>query len=305
MALDVFFVLPPNLLLVDLAGPADAFRIASQLGASFRSHFIAPVSGVPTSLGLSLEGASPLPEVLPDEALVVISGAAHSIEAYARPEAREIVRWLRRKVDPSRQRVASICSGSLLTAEAGLLDGRQCTTHHTLLERLQQLAPQARVQQNRVFVQDGPISSSAGITAGVDLALQLIAELAGPGLARDVARHMVVYFRRSAGDPELSPWLTHRNHLHPAVHKAQDLIAADPARAWRVEDLAGQVHVSARHLSRLFREHAGVSVHDYHTGLRLALASQWRGAGLSKEKAALAAGFSSARQLNRAGVGAC
>ncbi|WP_374422280.1 GlxA family transcriptional regulator [Chromobacterium sp.] len=300
MALDVYFVLPPNLLLVDLAGPADAFRIAAQFGLPLRPHYVAPTPEVATSLGLGLLGAAPLPRALPEGALVVISGASHSIEAYARPEAREIVRWLRRELDPGRHRVACICSGSLLAAEAGVLDGRHCTTHHTLLQRLQQLAPRAKVQQNRVFVQDGPICSSAGITAGVDLALHLIAELAGPGPAREVARHMVVYFRRSAGDPELSPWLTHRNHLHPAVHKAQDLIAADPARGWRVEDLAGQVHVSSRHLSRLFREHAGVSVHGYHAALRLALAGQWRDAGLSKEKAALAAGFSSARQLNRA-----
>lgn len=201
MALDVYFVLPPNLLLVDLAGPADAFRIAAQFGLPLRSHYVAPTPEVSTSLGLGLLGAAPLPRALPDGALVVISGASHSIEAYARPEAREIVRWLRRELDPGRHRVACICSSDLLAAEARVLDGRHCTTHHTLLQRLQQLAPRAKVQQNRVFVQDGPICSSAGITAGVDLALHLIAELAGPGPARGGAPHGGVFppFRRRSG----------------------------------------------------------------------------------------------------------
>ncbi|WP_406850053.1 GlxA family transcriptional regulator, partial [Chromobacterium phragmitis] len=216
------------------------------------------------------------------------------------PEARRIVRWLAGQRGGAGLRWVGICSGSLLLAEAGLFDGRACTSHHTLLGRLRELAPAARVQENRVFVSDGPCHSSAGITAGIDLALHLIAELADPAVAREVARHMVVYFRRSPQDPELSPWLAWRNHLHPALHKAQDLICADPVRDWPLDELAGKVHVSARHLSRLFRDQAGISAHDYHRALRLALADQWRSAGLSKEKAALSAGFSSARQMSRA-----
>ena len=297
---EIYFVLPPSLLLLDLAGPADAFRVAAQLGADFRLNFVGAAADVGTSLGLPLGGLAPLPEALPDGALVLVPGSTPSAEAYALPAARRIVAWLAARRREAGVRWAGICSGSLLLAEAGLFDGRACTSHHTLLERLRGLAPAARVQENRVFVQDGPCYSSAGVTAGIDLALHLIGELAEPAVARAVAREMVVYFRRSPQDPELSPWLAWRSHLHPALHRAQDLICADPVRDWPLPELAGQVHVSARHLSRLFREHAGVTVHDYHRALRLALARQWREAGLGKEKAALSAGFSSARQMDRA-----
>ncbi|OHX14670.1 GlxA family transcriptional regulator [Chromobacterium sphagni] len=297
---DIYFVLSPSLLLLDLAGPADAFRLAGQLGADFRLHYLGATAEVGTSLGLPLGGLEPLPEILPDGAVVVATGAAHSAQAYATPEARRIVSWLAARRHLPGLRWVGICSGSLLLAEAGLFDGKSCTTHHTLLERLRDLAPAARVQENRVFVQDGACYSSAGITAGIDLALHLIGELAEPAIAREVARHMVVYFRRSPQDPELSPWLAWRNHLHPALHRAQDLICADPVRDWPLPALADLVHVSARHLSRLFREHAGITAHDYHRALRLALADQWRAAGLGKEKAALSAGFSSARQMSRA-----
>ncbi|WP_434628233.1 GlxA family transcriptional regulator [Chromobacterium sp. CV08] len=297
---DIYFVLPPGLLLLDLAGPADAFRLAGEQGAGFRLHYVGAAAEVDTSLGLPLGGVGPLPDALPDGALVVVPGSTPSAEAHARPEARRIVAWLAARRAQAGVRWAGICSGSLLLAEAGLFDGRSCTSHHSLLDRLRALAPAARVLENRVFVDDGPCSSSAGITAGVDLALHLIGVLADSAVAREVAREMVVYFRRSSQDPELSPWLAWRNHLHPALHRAQDLICADPVRDWPLEELAGKVHVSARHLSRLFRDHAGVSAHDYHRALRLALARQWRAGGLGKEKAALAAGFSSARQMDRA-----
>ncbi|WP_046167981.1 GlxA family transcriptional regulator [Chromobacterium vaccinii] len=297
---DVYFVLSPNVLLLDLAGPADALRLAGLQGADFRLHYVGASEAVDTSLGLLLGGLAPLPDALPEGAVVVAPGSTPSIEAYARPEARRIVAWLAERRCQPGIRWAGVCSGSLLLAEAGLFDGRACTSHHTLLERLRALAPAARVQENRVFVADGPCYSSAGITAGIDLALHLIADLADPAIARAVAREMVVYFRRSPQDPELSPWLAWRNHLHPALHRAQDLICADPVRDWPLDELAAKVHVSARHLSRLFRDQAGVSAHDYHRALRLALAQQWRSAGLGKEKAALSAGFSSARQMSRA-----
>jgi len=300
MARDIWFILPPRFMLLDFAGPAEAFRIATECGADFRLHYAACERQTVCSLGMPLGGLQPLPQQLPDGSLIIIPGADCSAEAYALPQARQVVRWLSSCFDPQRLLLATICSAALLAADAGLLGGRNCTSHHSLLARLQQLDCSARVQENRVFVQDGPVWTSAGITAGIDLALSLISQLATPSIAREVAREMVVYFRRSGQDAQLSPWLAHRNHLHPAVHKAQDLIATDPQLNWSLAGLADRVHVSPRHLSRLFREHAGVSVHDYHLGLRAALAQQWHANGLAREKAALAAGFSSARQWQRA-----
>ncbi|WP_062789889.1 GlxA family transcriptional regulator [Aquitalea pelogenes] len=299
MARDIWFVLPPRFMLLDFAGPAEAFRIATEFGAPFRLHYAACDTATHCSLGLPVGGLQPLPRHLPEGSLILIPGADCSAEAYAMTEAQQIVSWLSSSFQPQHHQLATICSAALLAGMAGLLAHRQCTTHHSLIERLRQTDNSSQVLENRVFVQDGSVWTSAGITAGIDLALQLISQLAGAATAREVAREMVVYFRRAGQDAQLSPWLAHRNHLHPAVHKVQDLIAASPQQDWSLATLADQVHVSVRHLSRLFREHAGVSVHDYHLGLRAALAGQWRASGLSKEKAALAAGFSSARQWQR------
>ena len=211
-----------------------------------------------------------------------------------------IVRWLRTVVRPD-HRLISICSGALLAGRAGLLDGCACTTHHECCAELAALAPLARVVENRLFVTDGERWTSAGITAGIDLALHLVAELAGPAVAVAVARFLVVYLRRAGSDPQLSPWLEGRNHLPPAVHRVQDAIVAEPGRRWALADLARIAHASPRHLSRIFNEHAGMSVTDYVNRLRVALAStlvsstRW-----DMERIADSAGFGSARQLRRA-----
>lgn len=197
-------------------------------------------------------------------------------------------------------RIASICSGALLLAAAGLLDGRHCTTHHSLIDSLRALAPTAKVEENRVFVEDGPLLSSAGVTIGIDLALYLIERYAGALLAACVARRQVVFQRRSGQDPQLSPWLMHRNHLHPAVHRVQDLIAADPTQAWTLAQLAAAVHVSDRHLSRLFARHAGIGIVAFQQRLRIARAQQLLAdPRLSVERIAELAGFASARDFRR------
>ncbi|VTR45591.1 transcriptional activator FtrA [Serratia fonticola] len=122
---------------------------------------------------------------------------------------------------------------ALLAAQAGLLDGYHCTTHHAVIDRLRQQAPAALVKENRIFVEDRGVFTSAGITAGIDLALHLVNQYCGADRALEVAREMVVYFRRSGDDPQLSPWLRYRNHLHPAVHRAQDVMAAEPEPSGR------------------------------------------------------------------------
>src|SRR5262249_3344747 len=156
----------------------------------------------------------------------------------------------------------------------GLLDGHACTTHYLSCDELAELAPRARVLDNRLYVDDGNRWSSAGVTAGVDLMLHLIAEYTDHATALSVARYLVVYLRRNGSDPQLSPWLDGRNHVHPAVHRVQDAIAGDPAGAWPAKRLAEIAGTSPRHLSRLFHEHVGMHLADYRNRLRAALARE-------------------------------
>ncbi|WP_291992168.1 helix-turn-helix domain-containing protein [Candidatus Accumulibacter sp. ACC003] len=303
MTLSVWFVLTPNVLLLDYAGPAEALRMAAETSSesphTIVLHSCSPVPRLRSSLGVEVGGLEALPERLPPHSLVIVAGNACEAEDYGRPEAHAVVAWLRR-ARLADCHVASICSGALLLAAAGLLDGRRCTTHHSLIESLQAAAPAARVEVNRVFVEDGPVLTSAGITTGIDLALYLIERHAGAELAARVARRLVVYQRRSGNDPQLSPWLAHRNHLHPALHRAQDAIAQDPVRSWSLAELAACAHVSERHLTRLFAEHAGIGVVAYQQRLRIARARELLAdRQLSVERVAELAGFSSARDFRR------
>ena len=211
------------------------------------------------------------------------------------------MRWLSKTVRPG-IKLVSICSGALISAQAGLLDGRGCTTHHDLIEDLRGAAPAARVLGDRLFVEDGDRLTSAGITAGVDLMLHLVARETSPQVALAVARYLVVYMRRAGGDPQLSPWLSGRNHLHPVVHRAEDAIAAAPAKRWSVAALAREARASPRNLSRLFNEHAGMSVTDFVNRMRLALAREMaQGSRLDMESIAERSGFGSARSCGAPG----
>jgi transcriptional regulator GlxA family with amidase domain len=320
VTIPVLFVLPQNALMLDLAGPAEVLRLASQLvdadaaaaafgqadAPRFELLYASPLQTVQTSIGLPLAGLSPLPEVLPPGAMVVLVGCGSTADPVLRAGIEQscaaIAAWLRRlRLDgDGGHRLLSVCSGALIAARAGLLDGRQCTTHHALCDELQALAPLAKVLANRLYVSDGHISTSAGITAGIDMMLQVLAELCGARAASAVARNMVVYMRRTGADPQLSAWLTGRNHLHPALHRVQDALAADPARDWSAADMARIACASTRHLGRLFLEHTGGSPLDHVHRLRVAMARDLlMQSALDMERVAQHAGFHSARHLRR------
>ncbi len=305
----VFVVVPPRALLLDIAGPIEALRKANleQSRVAFAVRHVGPEPAVTSSVGLRLAGIEPLPDALQEGAMVVLSGSAERVLGAADPPGADegaaeaaIVAWLRATVRPG-HRVVSICSGALLAARAGLLDGHVCTTHHACCDELAAIAPRARVLENRLYVEDGERYTSAGITAGIDLMLHIVAGLAGPACAAAVARYLVVYLRRDGADPQASPWLEGRNHLHPAVHRVQDAVAGDPARDWSLAALSGIAATSPRHLSRLFNEHAGMSLPDYVNSLRVALARELLAqTRLDMERVAERAGFASPRQLRRA-----
>jgi transcriptional regulator GlxA family with amidase domain len=296
----VYFVVLPGTMLLDFAGTAETLRVAADLGAPFRIHHVGPRDRTDTSIGLSLAGIEPLPASLPRGAIVVIPGVERSARDYLRPEAAEAARWLAAAFGPE-QLLCTVCSGAFLAAQSGVLADHACTTHHSLTRRLAAEYPRLRVVENRIFVRDRNVLTSAGVTAGVDLALHLVSEAAGPLTAVEVARLLVLYFRRAADDPQLSAWLLHRNHIDPRVHGAQDLVVRDPARPWTIPDLAREVHTSPRHLARLFQAYAGISPLSYVRKIRAATARELlRDPAASVERVAEQAGFPSADGLRRA-----
>jgi transcriptional regulator GlxA family with amidase domain len=311
--IEVYVVIPPRLLLLDVAGPLEVVRWANhvQTTVRFEVHYVGPSSSLQTSIGLTLTAVEPLPHRLPEGALVVLAGDVEQVMVsggQAMPggskadaaDERAIVEWLRTVIRPG-HKLISICSGALLAGRAGLLDGRACTTHYSCCTELALLAPKARVLENRLYVEDDECYSSAGITAGVDLMLYIVSQLTDQSCAVAIARYLVVYLRRSGADPQLSPWLEGRNHIHPAVHRVQDAIASDLTKSWTLSRLAKIAGAGNRHLSRLFNQNVGMSIKDYVNRLRVALAKELLGqTSLDMECVAERVGFSSSRQLRRA-----
>jgi transcriptional regulator GlxA family with amidase domain len=309
----VFVVVPPRLLLLDIAGPLEVLRQANRLQNSvrFEARYIGPASSMQTSIGITLAEIEPLPRELPphswivlagDVEYVMLSGGAHGPGKSAADKEAEkaIVTWLKTTVRPG-HKLISICTGALIAARAGLLDGHSCTTHYLSYDELRALAPRARILENRLYVEDGERYSSAGITAGIDLMLHLVHQSTNQSCAVAVAQYLVVYLRRSGSDPQLSPWLEGRNHIHPAVHRVQDAIAADLTKSWSLSALARLAGASDRHLSRLFHEHVGMSIPEYSNRLRVAYAQELlRETRFDMERVAEQSGFSSTRQLRRA-----
>ncbi len=303
----VLFALLPCSLVLDWAGPAEALRIANQalvargLPSQFDLHFAGPAPDAVTSVGVQLTGLSMLPDQLPTPAwLVLVGQPGNAIDISSEP-ARALLHWLRGlRLKAGQLELVTVCAGAILAAHAGLLKGRRVTTHHHHLDELQAVESACEVVSNRVFVEDGPVHSSAGVTTGIDLTLHLIARQCGPAIAAQVAQTMVMPLRRGPHDPELSLFLAFRDHLHPALHRVQDAVSQQPANSWSLPRMADIAHTSPRHLTRLFAEHAGVAPLHYLRGIRLATARAALKAGQSVTSAAQIAGFTSDTQLRRA-----
>jgi transcriptional regulator GlxA family with amidase domain len=297
----VYLLLRPGHLLLDLAAAVEPLRIASEQAgrALFSLRYLALQPQVPSSVGICTGPAEPLPRALPADAIVVLVGTRSATQHLHRHLDRQLARWLRGVLRPGHL-LLCICSGALLAGQAGLLDGRACTTHHDLCERLARQSPRARVLENRIFVRDGDVFTSAGVTAGIDLMLFVLGQLHGEALALQVARQLVVYLRRSGDDPQLSPLLAHRNHLHAQVHKVQDAVVLDCRRGWSLPQLARTAGLSPRQLTRRFHEAAGTTPLAYVQLVRAARARELlETSALPVERVAEEVGFGSARQFRR------
>ncbi|MFB6394706.1 GlxA family transcriptional regulator [Polymorphospora lycopeni] len=293
----VVFLLLPRLHLLDLAGPAQVFSTAAQLGYDYRLSYVAEQEDVPTAQGLPVRAGTVWPDLDPTDLVVVPGWRAPTLHRHGHVGPTTI----RRLTDhhAAGGTVASVCAGAALLGRAGLLDGRRCTTHHDLQDELARCHPRARVVRDVLYVVDDRVVTSAGIASGIDLALHLVAARHGPAAAARVARSMVVYARRNGDEQQASTMLRHRGHLSDVVHRAQDLIDARFTQRLPLAALAASCKVSERTLTRRFTAATGLTPLRYQHLLRLERAEHLIGHGATAEAAARAVGFEDARMLRR------
>jgi transcriptional regulator GlxA family with amidase domain len=294
----VVFLLVRGLHLLDLAGPAQAFGIAADLGCDYKLAYVGEQEDIPSAQGVIMKAATDWPALTRHDLVIVPGWRVAPVIAGTGPLTGQTLRRLRAH-HASGGTVVSVCAGADALGRAGLLNGRRCTTHHDIQDELARRYPKATVVRDVLYVIDGRIATSAGIASGIDLALHLIAVRDGPATSAKVAREMVVYARRNGDERQASAMLRHRSHLNDTAHRAQDHIEARFAGPLPLTDLATECGVSERTLTRRFAEATGITPLRYQQILRLERAEHLIGHGATVEAAARAVGFQDARMLRR------
>lgn len=293
MTFTVAVLVHPGFQLLDAAGPIAAFEIAERFRpGSYALSLVAPGGGlVESSAGQALP-TEPLGRRVFDT--VVVSGGEvdRSLEAL-----REIVGWLARA---RARRIASVCSGAYFLAEAGLLDGRSATTHWRSTEDFRRRYPRVRVDADRIFVRDGDVWTSAGISAGIDLAIALIEDDLGPEIARRTAQELVVHQRRPGGQSQFSA-LVELGGRTGRFLELVDWIRAHVAEPLTVERLAARAAMSPRHFARAFAAETGTTPAKAVERLRLDIArAAIENSAAPLERIARTAGFGDTGRMRRA-----
>lgn len=287
--------------LLDLAGPDQVFLEANGYGAGFEVKYCGFSGDSRTSSGLRLGRTDDFSKVVlrPGDHLLIPGAEVRYLMSDEMKRQTGLFDWVR---DAHRRGVmlGSICTGAFFLGRAGLLDGRKCTTHWKRTAELQQHFPAARVQENILYTDDGGIFTSAGVTAGIDLALHLLSRLCGEVMAHKVARELVVYARRAGNDAQQSVFLSYRNHIHAGIHRVQDWLLDHPGDKTSLDELAAVACMSTRSLTRIFKTETGVTVHEYRALLRRERLQEFlKNPDLSRPQLARLCGLSSERHLSR------
>jgi transcriptional regulator GlxA family with amidase domain len=281
--------------LLDVAGPAEVFAEANRFGADYRLT-IASVDGrdVTTSIGTDFAVTDRIASIDSADTVLVAGGDC----LVGRPIDPALVDALR-TVPARTRRLASICTGAFILAQAGLLNGRRATTHWRHARLLARAFPDVSVEPDAIFVRDGHVFTSAGVSAGIDLALALVEDDYGTELVRDVARSLVVYLKRAGGQSQFSVLVEADPPRQSALRAVTDAIAADPGTNHSVKILAAQASLSTRQLTRLFQSELGTTPARYVEMVRIDAARAALDAGRSVTDTARLAGFGSAETLRR------
>jgi len=281
--------------LLDVAETAEVFTEANRFGGDYHIK-IASVDGrdVTTSIGTRL-GVTDSISSIESADTVLVAGGDNLPSRAIDPTLVAAVK----SVAGRTRRLGSICTGSFVLAQAGLLSGRRATTHWHAARLFARAFPDITVEPDAIFVRDGDVFTSAGVSSGIDLALALVEMDHGTELVRAVARWLVVYLKRAGGQSQFSVLVETALPPESPLRKVTDAISADPAANHSVKSLAGRACLSTRQLTRLFRSELGMTPAAYVEMVRIDAARAALDAGRSVTDAAHLAGFGSTETLRR------
>lgn len=300
---NIVFLLFPKTHLLDLAGPAQVFYEANREGRTrFRLHFASMETDLTTEQGLLFSNLTAPGQLrLRKGDLICVPGI--DFNSFCRGEMDGAIKkaapWLHGKRAEG-VFVASICSGALVLAQMGILDNVQCTTHWKCMPYAKKHFPAARFMDHRLYVFDQGVFTSAGMTAGIDMALSLVEKWSNPLLAATIAQEMVINIRRADTKDQQNIFLDFKNHFNADVYRAQEILANRLDARFTIGDLARQLNMSGRQLARLFKSHTGQTIQVYRDQLRLEQGEKLlRHTEMSVKEIAGRCGFASARQFAR------
>ncbi|WP_255454099.1 MULTISPECIES: GlxA family transcriptional regulator [unclassified Cryobacterium] len=289
----------PSVQILDVTGPLEVFSTASRfLPIARYATELVSTDGGPVLSTSGLEFATgPIDAVAGNIDTLVVAGGRDMEEAAGDPR---LVDSIRRLALVSR-RVASVCSGAFLLGAAGLLDGRRATTHWAECEVLGRAYPEVTVDPDAIYVQDGNVWTSAGVTAGIDLALALVADDHGRKAAATVARRLVVYLRRSGGQAQFSALLAAQSANDEPIRDVLAWLPDNLTADLSISGMATRAHLSERQFSRVFKSEVGVTPAEHVEAVRMeAACSLLETTTLTVEEIARACGFGTPETMNRA-----
>lgn len=294
-SLTIGFVVFSGVTMLDVTGPAEVFRTAARAGLDIQMVLIAAEPGeIATTSGFALAGARPLDPATVFDAVIVAGGddLPTTFPAGLLDTARNAIGQIRR--------IASVCTGAFVLAELGLLDGRRATTHWRHASALARRYPRVDVTPDAIFVRDKNIITSAGVSAGIDLALALVEDEFGMEPTREIARELVLFLQRPGGQSQFSSGVESFVPRDSVLRKVTDTVLADPAGPHTVGSMAETASLSSRHLTRLFRAEFDTTPHAWLQLSRLQRAQQLLLQNLSVTEAARISGLGSDETLRRA-----
>ncbi|RXK86031.1 GlxA family transcriptional regulator [Filimonas effusa] len=275
----IVIIVPPMTSILDVAGPLEVFtRTAAYISSdmpsikqSYAAHVLSVdgASIVTTSSGLPIVCEGGLSSInYPVDTVLIAGRGSYTIEIPVK-----LLEWLKKRANKIR-RIGSICAGAFILAEAGLLNGRRATTHWQVYDKMAKLYPQVKVERDPIYVKDGNIYTSAGISTGIDLSLALVEEDFGRDVAVAIARLLVLYLKRPGNQSQFSNILMHQAVDYKPIQEIQEWIMMHLDKDLGVEALAGQAAMSPRNFARVFLKETGVTPAKYVEKVRLETARQ-------------------------------